>query len=231
MVVIKYKFLIPYIVLAITIFFAVSAAFVCYGAFDAKRSSTTDKNEVVDFMQKNIYVSVCNGETNTLDTNYIVSLDPKDMSISMIRIPSDTMLEIASSNQMIKDVVNIGGMEMLREQLEKTIPLPLDYHLIIKSDDLYCEDGNYGGVVEYVFGTYLWEVADLEEYITQFLGLSSTDLTLVKTDEYAEFLQKFKEHSNKFYNLPGDRKNIGGKIFFVIDYNQFNELMNTEINN
>ena len=82
---------------ALTVFLAVTAAFVCQGAFDAKNSVGEVKKEVKDYIQKNIYISVCDAGSNTLDTNYIASFDPKDMTVSLIKMPADTLLKIASS--------------------------------------------------------------------------------------------------------------------------------------
>lgn len=223
----KYKSVIPVAAVALTVFIAVYTAFLCRNAFDAKMNITEKKTEISDFMQKNIFVSVCDSENNTLDTNYVVSLDPKNMTVKMLEIPANTRVEIASSNQMIKNVINIGGTEMLQEQLKKLIPLPIDYYLILKNSDI---DGrsDYGNIIEYAFTSYLWQVENLEEYIRGVLSLSTTDLTLIRTKEYASFLNEFSQHTTSAFALSGTNESIGGKTFFVTDYTNLCKLINDE---
>lgn len=222
----KYKAVVPAIAVAFTVFLAVYAAFLCYNAFDAKSSINEKKTEISDFMQKNIFISVCDSEKNTLDVNYVISLDPKEKTVKLLKIPSSARVEIASSNQMLKDVVNIGGTDMLKEQLKKLVPLPMDYYLIIKSDDIYSGDGDYGSIIEYAFTSYLWETENLEEYLRGVLSLSSTDLTLIRTKEYAEFLNGFSQHTTEIYSLPGNSERIGDKTYFSTDYEELCRLIN-----
>ncbi len=227
----KYKAALPFIAVAITVFMAVAGAFVCYGIFDAKNDADTAKTVMDDFMHKNIFISVQNSDTNTLDTNIIVSFDPKDKTIKTITIPADTRIKIASSDQMFKDVMNIGGVEMLRSIIGEIVPLPIDYHLIIKTDDLYSEDGNYVGLLQYLLSAALWQQTDLSGYLNQILSLANTDLTLMRTGEYADFINQFANHTNQYYTVPGQRSLIGERFFYVTDQNSTNQLVNVEILN
>ena len=227
----KYKGILPFIAIIIIVFSAVSFSFVYYGILDAKNNAGIPDDTVQKYYRKNIFVSVRNSETNTLDNNMVVSFDPKNKSIKTIFIPSDTGVRITSSYQMLKDVVNIGDTNMLRQVLKEILPISIDYHLIIKSDDLYSENGDYKGLLNYVFSAYLWEVEDLPQYLNQILSLSNTDLTLVKTEEYAEFINNFKEHANHQYTLPGIHSDISGKLLYMINPFKVNEFVNTTIFN
>lgn len=227
----RYKGILPFIAIIIIVFSAVSFSFVCYGILDAKNNAGIQEDTIQKYYRKNIFVSVRNSETNTLDNNIVVSFNPKDKSIKTIFIPADTGVKITSSYQMLKDVVNIGDTDMLRQVLKEVLPLPIDYHLIIKSDDLYSENGDYNGLLNYIFSSYLWEVENLPEYLSQILSLSNTDLTLVKTEEYAEFINNFKEHTNYNYTIPGMRSELGGKLLYVVNPFKVNEFVNTSIFN
>lgn len=225
----KYKSVFPFILVAMTVFIAVASSFVCYGIFDAKKDSDAVMATIDDFTRRNIFISICDSATNTLDTNLIVSFDPKDRSVDMISIPLDTRVRIASSDQMFKDVMNIGGLEMMHDALRTIIPLPIDYHLIIKSNDIYSENGDYNAVLRYVFTKHLWEQEDLKAYLEQILSVATTDLTLIKTGEYAEFINKFSEHTGEYYKIPGQHIVIGDKAFYVSDTVSVNELVNNDI--
>lgn len=227
----RYKWILPFIAIIIIVFSAVSSAFVCYGILDAKSNAGIEQDTPQKYYRKNIFISVRNSETNTLDNNIVVSFNPKDKSIKSIYIPSDTGVKITSSYQMLKDVVNIGDTDMLRQVLKEVLPLPIDYHLIIKSDDLYSENGDYKGLLNYVFSSYLWEIENLPEYLSQILSLSNTDLTLVKTKEYAEFINNFKEHTNYQYTIPGIYSDMGGKILYMVNPFEVNSFVNNSIFN
>lgn len=227
----KYKAVIPAAALALTVFIAVYTAFLCRNAFDAKNDITEKKTEISDFMQKNVFISVCDSETNTLSVNYAVSLDPKGKTVKLLKIPASTKVEIASSNQMLKDVINIGGVDMLKDQLKKLVPLPMDYYLIIKTDDLYSGDGDYDAIIKYAFTSYLWETDNLEEYLRGILSLSNTDLTLVRTKEYAEFLNAFSQHTTETFSLPGSNERIGDRIYFSTDYTELCNIINNKFLN
>lgn len=227
----KYKAVVPFILVMLTVFMAVASSFVCHGIFVAKEDADAVKATVYDFTRRNIFVSIRDSVTNTLDTNLIISFDPKDKSVDMISIPSDTKVRIASSDQAFKDVMNIGGLEMVHDALRTIVPLPVDYHLIIKSNDLYSEDGDYNEVLKYVFTKHLWEQEELVSYLDQILGLATTDLTLIKTGEYAEFINEFAEHTGEYYTIPGQSSVIGDKAFYVADTVAVNELINNKILN
>lgn len=227
----KYSGAIPYIAVVVVVFLAVSASFVCYGIFDAKNNADTPETTIEDFMQKNIFISVQNSSSNTLDTNFIVSFDPKDASVRGIVIPPDTRINIASSDQMFKDVMNIGGVEMMRVAIEEIVPLNIDYHLIVKSDDFAEYSGDFAGFLRSVFTDALWQQADLNGYLTQILSLASTDLTMMKTPEYAEFLNQFAEHTTEFYTISGVYQSVGERYLYFADRNAVNELINTQILN
>ncbi|MBQ6998173.1 MAG: LCP family protein [Clostridia bacterium] len=231
MIEIKYKTVWPFIAVAITVFMAVAGAFVCYGIFDAKNNVDSTKTVVDDFVNKNIFISVQNGDTNTLDTNVIVSFDPKDKTIKTITVPADTRIKVATSDQMFKDVINIGGVEMLRNVIADIVPIPVDYHLIIKTTDLYSGDLSYSAAIKYIFSEALWQQGNLNEYLKQILSVSSTDLTLLKINEYSDFINKFKEHTNQYYTVPGTHTVIADRVFYIPDINSINELINTEILN
>ncbi len=231
MIEIKYKSSLPFIAVAITVFLAVSCAFVCYGILDAENNIDVLETEITDFIQKNIFVSVCNSETNTLDTNVIASFDPKDKTVKLITIPYDTRVKVANSDQMFKDVINIGGTEMLRDVLSDIVPLDIDYHLIIKTSDLYTGDLSFSSAVRYILTEALWNQEDLDEYIKQILSVSSTDLTLLKVNEYCEFIEKFVQHTNQYYIVPGEYTQIADRIFYIPEVNAVNELVNKEILN
>lgn len=227
----KYSGAIPYVAVALVVFLAVASAFVCYGICDAKNNAESKETTVADFIQKNIFVSVQNSDTNTLDTNLIVSIDPKNSTIKGIVIPADTRINIASSDQMFKDVINIGGVEMMREVIEDIVPLPIDYHLIIKTSDFPEHSGNYEGFLRSIFTDVLWQQSDLNSYLTQILNIANTDLTLMRVDEYASYINNFVEHSNDFYTLPGSTNLISERYFYVIDQPSLHNLINTQILN
>ena len=225
----KYKSVWNFVLIAVIVFVAIFASFTIYGIIDAKSDDGEGAKSMEDFVHKNIFVSVQNSETLTLDTNVLVNFDPKDMSISTIYIPSDTCVEIASSSQMIRDVMNIGGIDMLHSVLPQIFPVPTDYHLIIKSEDLFSEKGDYKGLLRYIFSSYIWEHEDIKEYLDHLLSLSSTDLTLVRTEEYAKFLNKFSKHTNYEYVLPGSYKNIADKTLYVVNPFEVNSFVNEKI--
>ncbi len=231
MIEIKYKIILPFVAVAITVFSAVSSAFVCYGIFDAENDATSNKTVVGDFIHKNIFISVQNSETNTLDSNVIASFDPKDNTIKLITIPAETRVKVATSDQMFKDVTNIGGVDMLRNVLDDIVPLTIDYHLIIKTSDLYSGDLSYSAAVRYILSEGLWQQGNLSEYLKQILSVSSTDLTLLKTDEYANFINRFSKHTNQYYTVSGTHFAIADRVFYMPDVNKVNELINTEILN
>lgn len=226
---IRYKVLWSMLLLVFVVFFAVVSSVVCYGIFESKIESNVPKDDVSSYMHKSIFISVRNSETKTLDTNVIVTLDPKDRTISIIEIPADTKVRIAGSDQFIADAMNIGEIDMLHQCLAQIIPMPIDYHIIIQSDDLYSENGNYIDIIRYVFSTQLWEQDDLSGYISQFFSLSTTDLALVKTENYAEFLEKFHGVTPSYYTLPGKRTEIGEKVFYIPDKQEINKLVNEKI--
>ena len=231
MIDIKYKIILPFVAVAITVFLAVSGAFVCYGIFDAENENVTGNTDVDDFIQKNIFIAVQNSETNTLDSNVIASFDPKDKTIKLITIPPETRVKVATSDQMFKDVINIGGVEMLRDVLDDVVPLNVDYHLIIKTTDLYSGDLSHSAVVRYILTEELWRQESLSDYLKQILSVSSTDLTLIKTDEYASFISEFSMHTNQYYTVPGTHFAMADRVFYIPDVNETNKLINTEILN
>ena len=228
---IKFKSVLPYVALAIIVFVAVTSSFVCYDIYVLENKPQVSAETVESFQRKNVFVSVSDSQTNTLNTNYIVSFNPKDKSVKTIYIPGETEVNIASSRQALKDVLNIGDSQMLRDVLKDVIPIPVHYHLVIKSDDLYSENGDYDGLLKYVFSEYLWQVEDLDVYLNQILSLSNTDLTLVKTGDYATFLNSFKEHVNYNYSFPGKYENVDNKILYVADPVEVNLFVNTKILN
>ena len=227
----KYSAVIPYVAVAVIVFVAVSSAFICYGIYDTKNNVQTESTTVGDYVQKNLFISVQNSETNTLETNLIISIDPKNFSVKGLVIPSDTRINIASSDQMFRDVINIGGIEMMRQAIEEIVPLPIDYHLIIKSDDFPDYRGDYEGFLCSVFTDVLWQQSNLNEYLTQILSVANTDLTLMRVEEYSEYISRFSQHTNEFYTIPGNRTAIGEKVFYVTDLKMTNELVNTQILN
>jgi len=225
----KFKSALPFIAVAVMVFLGVVSAFVCNGISNAKNGADLSYNDRTLFERKNIFVSVKNPVSDTLDVSMVVSFDPKNKTIKTISIPSDTRVKIASSDQMFKDILNIGGVEMLRSSIERIVPLPVDYHLIINSQDLYCPDGNYRGLLEDVFSYYLWEQDDLESYLREILRLSNTDLSMFKTENYAAFIKLFSSHINGKYTVPGLKQEIGGRLFYVVDELKTNEMINTSI--
>ncbi len=227
----RYKAALPYIAVAVTVFLAVLGAFVCHGIFTAKNGAATVRTSVADFMQRNILIAVQDSAANTLDTNLIVSFDPKDNTIKTITIPSDTRVKIASSDQMLRDVMNIGGIDMLRDIIGSIVPLPIDYHLIIKSEELLAGDNDYSSLINFILSEYLWQQSDLSGYLNRLLSVANTDLTLMRTEEYANFIWRFTNHTNHHYTVPGVRTAISGKTFYVTDSIETNELINTEILN
>ena len=228
---IKFKSVLPYVALAIIVFVAVTSSFVCYDIYVFENKPQESAQTIESFQRKNIFVSVCDSETNTMNTNYIVSFNPKDKSVKTIYIPGETEVDIASSRQALKDVLNIGDAGMLREVLKDVIPIPVHYHLVIKSDDLYSENGDYQGLLRYVFSEYLWQREDLSEYLTQILSLSTTDLTLVKTKDYATFLNRFKYHTNYDYTFPGKYESVDNKLLYVTEAGELNAFINDKILN
>lgn len=226
---IRYKVFWSVILLVAVVFFAVVSSVVCYGVFESKIETNIPKDDINKHMQKSIFISVRDSDTQTLDTNVIVTLDPKDSMICITEIPADTKVRIAGSDQCFSDVMNIGEIEMLHQCLAQIIPLPVDYHIIIRSNDLYSENGNYAEIIKYVFSTQLWEQDELDGYISQFLALSMTDLALVKTENYAEFLEKFRGVTPLCYTLPGKRAEIGEKVFYIPDKQEIDKLVNEKI--
>lgn len=231
MIEIKYKIILPFVVVAITVFLAVSSAFVYHGIFNSQNDNVSNKTDVDEFIHKNIFISVQNSETNTLDSNLIASFNPKDNTIKLITIPAETRVKVATSDQMFKDVINIGGVDMLRDVLDDIVPLTIDYHLIIKTSDLYNGDLSYPSAVRYILSEALWQQENLSDYLKQILSVSSTDLTLLKTDEYANFINRFSNHTNQYYTVPGTHFAIADRVFYIPDVKKVNELINTEILN
>ncbi len=227
----RYNASLPYVAVALCVFLAVTAAFICYGIYDAKTNDEVPITEISGFMQKNIFVSFLNSDNNTLDVNMLVSFDPKDATIKAISIPADTKINIASSDQMFCDVINIGGVEMMREVLPQIIPLTVDYHLIVKTADFPDAAGGYKGFLQSVFTDVLWQQENLSEYLSQILSLANTDLTLMKVEDYAAYIKRFAEHTTELHTLPGNSTVIGERYFYSPDVWAVNEFINSAILN
>lgn len=198
------------------VFLGVVSSVVCYGVFESKTDANVSKATINDYAKKSVFVSVRNSESKTLEANMVVIFDPKDLTIDLINIPKDTKVRIAGSDQMFADVMNIGEFDILHQCVEQIIPMPVENHLIISSDDMSVEDDNYIEIIRYIFDEHIWCQNDLSEYISRFLNVSSTDLTLVKAQQYAGFLEKFRGVTPEYHTLPGERTSIGEKTFYVI---------------
>lgn len=225
------KSLVPYIAVAVLVFAGVFSAFVFNGVFVVKDSEDNAYNNMSMLDRKNIFVSVKNSSTEVLEASMIVSMNPADGTIKTLYIPEDTHVKIVSSDQMFKYTYNIGGIEMMRENVKKTVPLNIDYHLVINSDELYCPDGNYRATLDGIFSTNLWAQENLKAYLEQLLKVASTDLSMFKTEDYVRFIEGFSQKTNEYYTIPGKKQRIGGKTFFVVDTPGVNQLVNQSILN
>lgn len=228
---IKFKIALPFIAVALTVFIGVATSFVCYGVFNSNKENDNSYKDVEKYRRKNIFVSVKNAATGTLDVNISVVFNPKNNTIKMISIPPNTHVKVASSDQMFKNLVNIGGTDMLRSTIEKVIPVPVDYHMIINNEDLYCQDGDYYGLIKNTFSSYLWQKEDLNGYLNEILKISNTDLTLFKTEEYSQFLNIFRNCMVEAYTVEGVNVLIDERIFYEVNHLLTNKLINASILN
>ncbi len=214
---IKFKFVLPYVAVVITVFLGVVSSFVYNGIFSFDRGEETSYNDISLWRRKTVLVAVKNPDNESLVTQALVSFNPKDKTIKTILIPSDTCVQVASSRQMVKNVFSIGGSEMMRESVQKLIPLTIDYHLVINSTDLYCPDGNYNNLINSNFAFGLWQQSDLKTYISEILSVANTDLTMFNIDSYVDFISRFANHTNEYYTLPGERDIVDSRSMYVAD--------------
>lgn len=214
---IKFKSVLPYVAVALVVFIGVVSSFIYNGIFFLGQEDETSYNDKSRWERKTVLVAVKNPDTGLLVAQSVISFNPKDKTIKTILVPADTCVQIASSRQMVKNVFSIGGGEMLRESMQKLIPLTIDYHLVINSSDLYCPDGNFHNLINYNFSTGLWQQNDIKTYISEILSVSSTDLTMFNIDNYVEFLSRFAEHTNEYYTLPGAKEEVDSRSMYVTD--------------
>lgn len=227
----KIKSLFPFIAVTVVTFLGVASAFVCCGVFTVKNETDYSYNNKAAFERKNILVAVKDPVADTLNVNMLVCFNPNDKSIKTINIPVDTRVKVASSDQMFKHTVNIGGVEMMREQAQTVLPINIDYHLVINTTDLYCPDGDYRALINGIFSACLWEQEDLTSYLSNLLNVSNTDLSLFKVPDYVEFINRFSQRTNQYYTLPGSRDKLGDKSFFISSEIETIQMINQSILN
>ncbi len=228
---IKIKLSLPFVAVAVVTFLGVVSAFVCCGVFTVKNETDYSYNNKAAFERKNILVAVKDPASDTLNVNMLVCFNPNDKSIKTINIPADTRVKVAFSDQMFKHTLNIGGVEMMREQAQAVLPINIDYHLVINTTDLYCPDGDYRGLVNGIFSHYLWQQEDLTSYLSNLLNASNTDLSLFKVPDYVEFINRFSQRTNEYYTIPGSREQIGDKSFFISSEIKTSQMINQSILN
>ncbi|MBE7012717.1 MAG: LytR family transcriptional regulator [Ruminococcaceae bacterium] len=231
MVKIKFKSVLPFLAVALTVFLGVVSAFVCNGIFSMKEDTETIYNDKKIHQRKTILSAVKNPDSGALVSAMVVCFNPKDKTVKTVALPTDTCVEVASSNQMLKNILSIGGTEMLRESVHDILPLPVDYHIIINSTDLYCPDGDYHNAVNWIFSYGLWQQGDIKTYLSQILSLSSTDLSMFNIDDYVEFLNRFAEHTNQYHTIPGQREYKDDRVMYVTDAFSVAEFVNSSIFN
>lgn len=217
MIKIKFKSVLPYLAVALTVFIGVVSSFIYNGVFLMGQEEKTSYNDKSLWERKTVLVAVKSPDTGTLVAQSVISFNPKDKTIKTVSIPSDTCVQIASSKQMIENVFSIGGGEMLRESMQKLLPITIDYHLVINSTSLYSSDGNFHNLINSNFSTGLWQQSDIKTYISEILSVSSTDLTMFNIDNYVEFLSRFEVHTNEYYTLPGSRGSVDGRLMYMTD--------------
>ena len=226
---IKLKSVLPYVAVALTVFLGVVSSFIYNGIFLLGQGEETSYNDKSLWERKTVLVAVKNPDTDVIITQSVISFNPKDKTIKTISVPADTCVQIASSKQTVKNVFSIGGGDMLRESVQNLLPLAIDYHLVINSTDLYSPDGNFHNLINSNFATGLWQHSEVKTYVSQILSVSNTDLTMFNTDNYVEFLNRFAEHTNEYYVLPGTWGIVDSRSMYITDAFEVSDFITNSI--
>lgn len=139
-----WKRLIPLILIALLVFLGVLAAFIWNGVERSQRERdqlTQEKEQ----RRANVLVTAADSG-GALCAAMVISADPKKHTTDIISIPTDTLVDVAGSNQPLSAVPGIGGMDMLLEKLPDILPLPISNFLAFTPDTLAQAVDAAGGV-------------------------------------------------------------------------------------
>ena len=80
------------------------------------------------------------------DTIMIGVFDTTKKTASLISVPRDTLVSVNGRDRKINSVYGVGGVELLRETLEDTLAIPLDFYVEVELDAFAAIVNEIGGV-------------------------------------------------------------------------------------
>jgi len=80
------------------------------------------------------------------DTIMIGVFRTKEKTASLISVPRDTLVSVNGRDRKINSVYSIGGVELLRDTLESTLAIPLDFYVEVELDAFASIVNEIGGV-------------------------------------------------------------------------------------
>ena len=129
-----WKKLITLVLIALLVFLGVLAAFIWNGVQRSQQELDALMQEQ-EQTRGNVLVTVADDD-GALCSVMVISVDPKQSTTDIISIPTDTLVDVAGSNQALGDVPSIGGIDMLLEKLPEILPLPITHYLAFSPDTL-----------------------------------------------------------------------------------------------
>ena len=139
-----WKKIIPLALIAVLVFLGVLAAFVWNGVQRSEQEMAAFAQEQ-EQTRTNLLLTLAQ-EDNSLCGVLVCSLDPKKQTADIISIPTDTLADVAGSNQELGAVPSIGGIQMLLEKMQSILPLPITNYLAVQPDSFVKAVDLAGGV-------------------------------------------------------------------------------------
>ncbi len=139
------------IIVLILIFFVVGIIYALLGAFSSTNALTNTL-----FMQEKINILVLGvdareDDVGRSDTAFVVTIDTKAKTITMLSIPRDTRVKIDGHGwDKINHAYAFGGVKLSKSSVENLLGIPLDYTVVINFQGFVRMIDALGGVTIHV---------------------------------------------------------------------------------
>lgn len=121
---------------------------------DASTEEPVVPEEPVPVRREGVYTFALLGkdkESGNTDTIIVVTYDTVEQTVGMVSIPRDTVVKRSwSSNPKINGAYAMSGPDTLKEEIENTFGIPIDYYIWINLDGFIAMVNLLGGVDVYI---------------------------------------------------------------------------------